>query len=98
LVLAGGRLVASLALQQRFVHMIFGSNSTASRIGMVLLNQWLIITTEREANLVDGLPLFQHRNKITHFPKLVSDICGHRGRDAKRLMDADEVLIGRSSA
>jgi len=41
------------------------------------------------------LPRFKHVYYITHFPKSLSDICGHRRRDAKCFMDAHEIVIHR---
>jgi hypothetical protein len=44
---------------------------------------------------VRQLSLLQHFHDIGHFPKLLGNAGRHCRRDAKRLMDADEIVIHR---
>ena len=44
------------------------------------------------------LPIFQHFHNIADFPKLAGDTRSHRGSDAKRLMDAAEIVYIANSA
>src|SRR6267154_1734158 len=83
--------------QKRFVH-------SSLRLVASAPFSWSVCTirladTPRQCPLKGGelgnFPSFQHVNNIGHFPKPLGNIGGHRGRHAKRLMNANEILIHR---